>query len=309
MATSALAFMQRLPGGPQRWRLWAMRSTNLLLIVLCAVSLARIVWALWPEGETATQTPPLAAGQQRQANQADKALNMTGIYNAHLFGRVEANKPTTSETAPIDAPETRLNLVLTGIMAASETQQSRALIKDGSGKQRPYAVGDDLPGNARLSSIHSDRVILERAGRYETLRMEQKQDGGSRTAGRSESRETRAVPLPGPADLSADTVAKLSTARREILQDPSKASQYIRIQPVYNQGQLKGYRLYPGKDRELFKDAGLRAGELLTSVNGVQLDDPTRALQMLTDLSQATEVNITLERAGQSRSLNIVLNQ
>ncbi len=299
--------MQRLPGGQDKWRLWGPRSLNLLLIMLCAISMARILWALWP-------VDPLPAAPLGSAGNSTKStanpLDMNVIYNSSLFGRAEITKPSVSDK-PIDAPETRLNLVLTGIMAASGEGQSRALIKDGSGKQRPYAIGDDLPGNARLSAIHSDRVILERAGRYETLRMEQK-EGRGKTSSKASSRDSNAQlsSLPGEgSSLSADTAAKLGEARNTILQDPTKASQYIRVQPVYNQGQLKGYRVYPGKDRALFKDVGLRAGELLTSVNGVQLDDPTKALQMLTDLSQASEVNITLERAGQSRSLSLNLNQ
>lgn len=305
MATTAQAIMHRLPGGQDQWRLWLIRCINLILVILCATTMARIFWAFWPVEEPVK--PPTA--QSVKTSPAAQPLNLSVIYNSHLFGRAEVKKPKPSD-APIDAPETRLNLTLTGIMAASGDKQSRALIKDGSGKQRPYGIGDDVPGNARLTAIHSDRVILERAGRYETLRMEQKD--GKRPSGRSNRNSQRraSIPLPGEAPaISPETAAKISEARTTILQDPTKASQYIRVQPVYNQGQLKGYRVYPGKDRELFKDMGLRAGELLTSVNGIQLDDPTKALQMLTDLSQATQVNITLERAGQSRSLNINLNQ
>ncbi len=306
MGTSPTALMQKLPGGQDKWLRLSQRGANLLLIVLCAVSLARIIWALWPAEIQTSQLPVLNTGTDQQASQQ---VNLSVIYNNHLFGRAEIKKEQSPESAPVDAPETRLNLVLTGIMSASDGQHSRALIKDGSGKQRPYGIGDDLPGNAKLSAIHSDRVILERAGRYETLRMEQKDGKTTPSSSRRTSSRTASAPLPGEAGISAETAAKLSEARNEILQDPTKASQYIRVQPVYNQGQLQGYRVYPGRDRALFKDMGLRAGELLTSVNGIQLDDPTKALQMLTDLSQASDIAVTLERAGQSRTLNINLNQ
>src|SRR6185503_21059375 len=88
----------------------------------------------------------------------------------------------------------------------------------------------------------------------------------------------------------------LATVRDEILKDPSKASEYVRIQPANVAGQLKGYRVYPGRDRAAFTAAGLRPGDLVTSVNGVQLDDPAKALQMLGDLSQAGQVNLVVER-------------
>ena len=306
MATSALAITQRLPGGSAGLRLWAIRAANLLLIALCAITAAQLFWVFWPVA--AEIHAPVAPGNN-QSNTV-KTVNMSALYSSHLFGRADITKADTPKEAPVDAPETRLNLTLTGIMAASGEDQSRALIKDGSGKQRPYGIGDDIPGGAKLTAIHSDRVILERGGRYETLRMEKKESRGASNSRSSRTNRRTTAPLPGQAPtLTAETAAKVNDARQKILQDPTKASQYIRVQPVYNQGQLKGYRVYPGKDRQLFKDVGLRAGELLTSVNGVQLDDPTKALQMLTDLSQASEVNITLERAGQSRSVNINLNQ
>jgi general secretion pathway protein C len=74
-------------------------------------------------------------------------------------------------------------------------------------------------------------------------------------------------------------------------------------------GQLKGYRVYPGKDRSAFTAAGLRPGDLVTSVNGVQLDDPAKALQMLGDLGQAGQVNLVVERGGQSQNISINLTQ
>ncbi len=279
---------------------------NLLLIVLIAITVARAIWLLIPPAPLEPQPLNPGTSDARTTKSASQGGDFNSILSANLFGKKRTDKPV--EIDPMVAPETRLNLKLTGIFAASDAAQSRALIKDESGKQRPYAVGDDIPGNAKLYSIYTDRVLLERNGRYETLRLEQdKLAGPSSNASiyRHSSRNS-----PGAAtNLTGDALSKLSEVRQELLQDPTKAGQYIRVQPVYNQGQLQGYRVYPGKNRQLFKDVGLRAGEMVTSINGTQLDDPTRALQMLTEISSASQMSVTLERAGQSRTVNINLNQ
>jgi general secretion pathway protein C len=93
-----------------------------------------------------------------------------------------------------------------------------------------------------------------------------------------------------------------------VLSDPSKVSQYIRVQPANVNGQLKGFRVYPGRERGAFNQLGLRPGDLVTQVNGIQLDDSQKALQMLTELSKANSVSLTIERGGQTQNFNVTLN-
>ncbi|MGB1581251.1 MAG: type II secretion system protein GspC, partial [Nevskiales bacterium] len=276
---------------------------NLILIFLIGLTVARIIWLLIPAETSAVSTLPTP--QNNSSSNTGPTTNFNAILSANMFGRASQDE-APADIDPMVAPDTRLNLKLTGIFASADPEQSRALIKDESGKQRPYSVGDDIPGNAKLYSIHADRVLLERKGRYETLRLEQ-----DKLSSASVSRSNRNLPGTNQSSPELDPAAaqSLSEIRETLLQDPTKAGQYIRLQPVYNQGQLQGYRVYPGKNRQLFKDVGLRAGEMVTSVNGTQLDDPTRALQMLTELSSASQLSVTLERAGKSRTVNLNLNQ
>jgi len=111
----------------------------------------------------------------------------------------------------------------------------------------------------------------------------------------------------GDDDGAGAQVQQLARVRDEVLKDPAKASEYVRVQPANVGGQLKGYRIYPGRDRSAFTQAGLRPGDLVTSVNGVQLDDPAKALQLLSDLSQAGQVTLVVERGGQAQTISLNL--
>jgi general secretion pathway protein C len=108
--------------------------------------------------------------------------------------------------------------------------------------------------------------------------------------------------------MPAPDPAQLSEIRETVLSDPGKAQDFIRVVPASVGGQQRGYRIYPGRDRALFTAAGLRPGDLVTSVNGVELNDPARALQLLGDLSQATTLNVTVERGGQSQNITLSVN-
>jgi general secretion pathway protein C len=268
---------------------------NLLLVLLIAASLARMVWLLYPQSKSRFELPAPSATPVRAGTMP--RVNVEQIAAANLFGRREA----TAEGAPLDAPETALNLTLKGILAYGSETFSRALIADSTGREKPYAVGDDVPGGAVLKAIHADRVILERSGRFETLRLDRSKN--------SSAAAVATAPSSRPATTPGGEATTLAELRNTLLRDPAQASKYVRLQPVYADGKLQGYRIYPGANRSLFQTAGLRAGELVTSVNGVQLDDAAKALQLLGDLREINELTLTLERGGETRTLNLNLNQ
>lgn len=271
------------------------RLAEAVLVALLAYALAGLVWRLVPapagsawQAPREAPLPSAAAGTQ--------GPNVDLIAGAHLFGDVPAGADAAL-TELTEAPDTRLDLTLLGILAATADRGSRALIGASNGEEKPYAIGDDVVRGVRLQAIFPDRVILARGGQLETLRLDR--DAPNRSAG------TPTSVAEAPASGSTDTAAMLSTIRQELLTDPSRASEYIRIQPASSGGQLRGYRIYPGRDRAAFNAVGLRPGDLVTQVNGIQLNDANTALQMLGQLSQASSISVMVDRGGQQQVVNV----
>jgi general secretion pathway protein C len=88
-------------------------------------------------------------------------------------------------------------------------------------------------------------------------------------------------------------------------QNPAAITEIIRPQPVFANGQQRGYRVYPGRNREQFSKLGLMPGDLVTAINGTPLDDPARGMEILQSMNSATQVTVTVERNGQSTQVNI----
>lgn len=267
---------------------------TLVLALLVGRAAGDLVWVLVPTPEAARWQPPPAAPA---APRPSDAPDVNAIAGAGLFGRYQA-APTGDSLE--NAPDTPLNLTLIGVLADSREEYSRALIAQGADEQS-YAVGDDVARGVTLQAIFPDRVILSRNGRLETLRLERDKPGAGG--------DSAPVAVAEAEERAPGATPPLSEIRDEVLKDPAKASEYVRVQPANVGGQLKGYRIYPGKDRSAFSAAGLRPGDLVTSVNGVQLDDPAKALQMLGDLSSAGQVNLVVERGGQTQNISINLSQ
>lgn len=282
---------------------WLPTAASAVFIALTGWAVAGIVWAVMPTPEGARWTaPPVAAAPGARAG--SQRPDVLGVVNAHLFGEYQEPKQVVAQEV-LDAPETRLDLTLTGILAATETRGSRALIAQGESEEEPYSVDDLITRGVTLKSIFADRVILSRAGQLETLRLD-KDSPSSFTP-------TPYVSPVTSADANARTISgqdayKLAQIREELLTNPSKASEYLRVQPARVGGVMRGYRIYPGRNRGIFSTAGLRPGDLVTAVNGVDLDDPAKSLQLLGDLSQANALNVTIERGGNQQTINVNLN-
>ena len=74
--------------------------------------------------------------------------------------------------------------------------------------------------------------------------------------------------------------------------------------PSYSNGQLKGFRVYAGRDRRKFAKLGLQPGDVVTQVNGVPLGDSQKGLDALRTLGGGT-ATVTVERGGTTQQLTI----
>jgi general secretion pathway protein C len=272
-------------------------TASLLFAVLLGIALADLLWALIPVPQSAAWRPaPAPSGTQARPSGGRPAgtVDVGAIQGANLFGQYNP-EPVAGN---VDAPETSLSLKLLGILASSDNERySRALIEVQAGDERPFAVGAQVVQGTTLQAILPDRVVLARAGRLETLRLEKDQGSGS-----------AAQQTPSAPESPGQTANSLAQIRDQVLQDPNKASDFVRVQPANKDGHLQGYRIYPGKDRSIFAQAGLKPGDLVTQVNGVQLDDASKALKMLSELKDVGQLNLVIERGGQSQTINVKMN-
>jgi len=268
---------------------------SLILIVACAYLLATITWMIFAaeevDGLPAVQVSRPAAVDQSQQN------NFRNLSAASLFGVI--NKPVTQQAS--EAPETKLNLTLRGVLAAVPASMALAIISQGrSGNEETYAIGDKLSGGVEIKEIHPGYVVLERSGRLETLRLPK--DSGEiglvSSAPNSNSRRLRNADSPG---------AALNSIRSSIMKNPTSFGEYALPVLVKENGKQIGYRLKPQKKGELLAELGIQSTDVITQINGVKLDKPENGINALRKLSTANNLDIVVRRNGAEIPLNISL--
>jgi general secretion pathway protein C len=83
----------------------------------------------------------------------------------------------------------------------------------------------------------------------------------------------------------------------------------LRPQPYMPNGELKGYRVYPGRDRRRFAALGLRPGDLVTDINGQPLNNLQAGMDIFKNLGNATQLTVTIERNGSPMALTLDTSQ
>lgn len=266
---------------------------SLLLVLLLAHALARLTWVILPAPGQALPPPPAAA----PATQA--RADYRQIAALHLFG--QAVQTSAPGEAPIDAPETRLNLTLRGILFNTLPELTRAIISAPGRDDEIYRTGAQVPGGAVIEQIYADRVMLLRNGQFETLRLPEESaiaPRGAAAPGQARSRSR----------VAAGAAGGLAGVRQDIVANPQNVANYIQGEPVNRAGGgIVGFRVFPGQNRAVFEQSDLREGDIITNVNGIPLDGLDKAAEAMAQLASANAVTVTVLRDGAEHTLQIQL--
>lgn len=307
-----------------------LRRLRLVLLSLLAVwvvlALTRLLWALVPIAEPAVGAPPKVINPVSigRSSVAAAPVDIDRMVAWHLFGEAGATAPPVTEpdtTAQINAragiedgaQQTRLQLKLTGIVASTEDGLGHAIIEYRN-QQAVYAVEDKLPvpGQVKLAKVMPQQVVLDNSGTYELLVLFEESSLGSSTPATPAPRAPSATPPAASAQVDkrtdSATTSLAQSYRERLYLNPQSLAEVVNVSAVREGEALLGYRLNPGKDQEQFAQLGFQAGDLVTSVNGVSLDNPANTMVLYNSMRDAGEVVFELQREGQPLTLSVNLD-
>jgi len=264
----------------------APQVVTFVLALALAAQLAFIVVAMTSRSRQAAPPPPTFSAPVPQ-------LDIGGLVSAHLFG----NAAVQASGDAANAPPSSMPLVLAGVLATDDPKLGMAIIGESAQAAKVIIVGAQVPGGAQLHSVYADRAIIDRAGTLESVYLPR------RTGGAVAASEMAPPPQMGAVDSNEATLERM---RKLVSDDPGMINQIMRPQPVFASGVMKGFRVYPGANRQAFTRLGLRAGDMVTHINGTPLNDKDRASEIFGTLGSSTEARITITRNGRQQEL--VLN-
>lgn len=293
----------------------------LLVVVWMLLSLTRLLWALVPNAENTNVAPPTVINPlSASSSRAIVApVDIDRMVAWHLFGEAGATAQAVIEAATEvetdsregiedGARETSLQLKLRGIVASTEDGLGYAIIENAN-QQAIYMVEDKLPvrGNVVLAKVMPRQVVLDNGGTYELLVLFEE---STFSTAEPMSAQTAAPAVSENIDKRGDDQATrlAQSYRQRLYQNPQSLAEVVNVSAVRENGALLGYRVSPGKDQEQFAQLGFKMGDVVTSVNGVSLDNPTNTMVLFNDMRSAKEAVFELKRDGQALTLSVNLD-
>ncbi len=293
----------------------------LLLGIWVLYSIATLFWSLFPAAEP--ESPDVAVinpVSRQQSRAAPVEIDLEQMRQWHLFG--EAGAAPVAEAEPVieertssardgiekGARETRLELKLRGVVASTEDGLGHAIIEHRK-KQAVYAVEDKMPvsGQVTLAKVMPRQVVLDNGGTYELLVLFEETELDSQSVAPA----PRVTPVSKPAEVDKRTDEKATELaqgyRDRLYQNPQSLAEVVSVSAVRRDGQLEGYRIAPGKDKDQFSQLGFESGDLVTRVNGIALNDPANTMRLYQTLRTATEAVFDLRRGEQQVSISVSL--
>lgn len=304
-------------------------TLGVTLVLLLGLAIAgRILWTglvlLNDEG----LAPYLLQEQTKRAQ--EPRVDLARVQALHLFAPASSVASVEGNALQESADQTALNLTLEGIMLASELGNSVAIIVSAA-QQGSYKVGETLPVGSRvlLQNIYRDHVIISNNGAAESLwlydsskikvsNITANTSGKANLAGNNQLQpaiiKTQLVPLVGTNSVSTSPSIEISEVinnlRTQNANPPvaaAKLAEIIQVVPAQANGQLLGYRLRPGVKLKEFVQLGFKENDVVTSVNGIALNDMANLPQLYAVMNDASDVSFSLLRDGQPLTLQITL--
>lgn len=198
--------------------------------------------------------------------------------------------------AALAAPPPDLEAV--GIILSRRPEGCVAILRSG-GRERVVAVGEAAFGG-RVSAIAPGRVSLDFGGERVDVRL-----AGVAAA-------PPVPPLPAAAGPREDpaTPARAMERRemeRRLGQEVPRILAETTLVPVTDSGQVAGFTLTRIPEGTLLTDAGLRAGDVLTSINDVPIDSLATLIGLWPRLQSESDLRAVVLRNGQPVVLSVHL--
>lgn len=199
---------------------------------------------------------------------------------------------------PQDLPETPLQVVLLGTVVGPE-EFSFAVIQDKTSKDTSiYRVNDIVLNEAKIIQIERSRVVVLRNGKQESLILFEQESIPSET--------TSVASIP-----KGSMIKEVSENRYEIAKDEfENATSNIgtlmtqaRVVPDLVDGKINGYKVFAIKPGSLYEKIGMKNGDIIKSINGLDVSSPEKALELFQQLKNESEFTVELLRNNSPQTM------
>lgn len=207
-------------------------------------------------------------------------------------------KEAETEHGPIS------DLVLTGTATGPRDVSYAFFIdksKSSKGKQDIFTYGEDVFNYGVLTEIGTSSVKIERDSVSYTVTMPDNKPVAGEKKQRADSRKKTRLKF---AKKVGDSQYILdSTKVQQSLDNPEQILTDARLLPNIIDGRQEGFKISEVVPDGLYHSLGLRNGDILLKINGLQISNPEVAIQAMSAMKSMNRVALDIIRDGANMSM------
>ena len=252
------------------------------------------------------------AGKSTRKQQAADGIVAANVFCPTCTPVAHEDQPLLASAGPMQVGETQstLPLRLLATMESDDPAYSMAtILQTDTNVLAPYGVNDTIRAGVVVQRVDRGRVVFRNGAQMEYIDI-----GGMPPPVTSVVTPIEPIEEAGPekSDREIDGAAEAITCDAEftsctvdkafvekLLSNPAQLTRQARIVPAVRDGETKGYKFYGIRPGSLPRLLGMKNGDLLTSVNGHQLESLDQAMDLYTKLRRASHLSVTIERQGE----------
>ena len=217
----------------------------------------------------------------------------SAVTERNLF-QTNTDVGSRPEKLDIEALEpTDLKLDLLGTITGDK-KEAYAVIEDTTTKQQSlFRIGDTIQ-NATVKMILREKVVLNVNGKDEILKIEKNREG-------SKTFNSKAA---GLATERSQNIAVKRSQMISAVKDVNNLMKQIRIRPNFRNGKPDGLRLTGIRPNSIFYNMGLKSGDVLTGVNGKDIESVDDVFKLYQDLQSSSRIQLQIKRRGQLKTID-----
>ncbi|MBT4995797.1 MAG: hypothetical protein HOM88_04935 [Hellea sp.] len=212
-------------------------------------------------------------------------------FEVDPFNRKLTDGPITQMQIVQDAPETTLNLVLTGMISGPN---GIAILKKSDEKQKSYKVGELIYPGVVLQSVQKNYIIIDVDGKIQRLTFNREEITG--LSYRND-------------DLKSNKgLNKESLVTRSSDFDVDLLFQNLSLRRVSEAGKLRGYSIKQNQPNMDLTKFGFLKEDIITAIDGVDITSGSPNFVKLFEQSRKSgNVVMTIIRNGKTKKIKIGL--
>lgn len=199
---------------------------------------------------------------------------------------------------------------ISGTVVADEMDKSVAILKDGKGRSAEVyitQVGSVVKDNISLELVWRNFVILKTSSGIKCIGEGVGESKSGPVEQVADSRDSNAPENDDGLEVRKVGENEYVLKRSDLMKLTGNLNSLARQARIIPARKEKGFKIFSIKSNSLYRKIGIVNGDIIKSINGIELSSPDKALEAYSRLQSASKLSLDITRRGKSETLEYTI--